>query len=47
MPEQTFEERLARQLSTYAESGVRPFDAQAVARATISVMRFRGSAPVK
>ena len=36
MPEQTFEERLAQRLSTYAESGVRPFDPHAVARTTIS-----------
>ena len=36
MPEQTFEERLAQQLSMYAEAGVRPFDPHAVARTTIS-----------
>ena len=45
MPEQTFEERLARQLSTYAESGVRPFDPHAVVRATISTKPRWGRLP--
>ncbi len=45
MPEQTFEERLARQLSTYAESGVRPFDPHAVARATIATRPRWGRLP--
>ena len=45
MPKQAFEERLARQLSTYAESGVRPFDPHAVARATISSQPGWGHLP--
>jgi hypothetical protein len=45
MPEQTFEERLAQRLSTYAESGVRPFDPHAVAKATIASRSRWGRLP--